>query len=103
MSTIVKAPCPLCGTVVKMDAAAVRLHICPTEPDRSFYAFTCSGCDQVVSKPADPQTVTLLTDGGIRPVVWDGPSPRPTGPALTEEDLLAFGLAIEALPAAPTR
>jgi hypothetical protein len=61
----------------------------------SYYAFDCGTCGEEVRKPADDHVVSLLVSGGVPAQVWDLPAEVlevKTGPALSYDDLLDFGL-----------
>jgi predicted RNA-binding Zn-ribbon protein involved in translation (DUF1610 family) len=89
--TIIKATCPVCGDV-QLSRDQVRLVLHPVR-DRSFYAFTCTSCDDEIRKPAGPEVVRLLRMGGVMPENADFPAEAAEehhGPALTHDDLLDF-------------
>jgi len=91
--TTIKATCPACGEV-EMTGDDIELKVCATAP-LSYYAFVCPSCTDKIRKPADDHIVSLLISGGVEAMVWDVPAealePR-TGPALSYDDLIDFGL-----------
>ena len=91
--TTIKATCPACGEV-EMTGDDIELMVCSSAP-LSYYAFVCPSCRDRIRKPADDHIVSLLISGGVEAMVWDVPAealePR-TGPALSYDDLLDFGL-----------
>ena len=92
----IRATCPACGEV-ELRGPDVALKVC-TEPERSFYAFTCPACHALVTKPADERVVRLLVSGGVRPDFWEPPAElleRKHGPALGYDDLLDLHLLLE--------
>ena len=95
--TTIKASCPTCGEV-ELTPADVRLMVCSSAP-LSYYAFDCPSCVAEVRKPADDHVVSLLVSGGVPAQVWDVPAEAlelRTGPVLTYDDLLDFGLQLAA-------
>ena len=71
--------------------------------DRGEYGFTCPGCSDPVSKPANRKTVALLIAAGVEPALADEEreiarptlaeedrSPDPAAPSLSMDDLIAF-------------
>ena len=80
--TRIRANCPACGEV-ELRGPDVALKVC-TQPERSFYSFTCPACVQVISKPADERVIRLLASGGVKPDFWEPPAElleRHDGPA----------------------
>lgn len=95
--TTIKATCPSCGDV-DLTPADVTVTVA-RELGWSTYSFTCAGCADPVCKPADEETVRLLTGAGVRverlaiPVEYlESRVLSRTNPPLTEDDLLDFGL-----------
>jgi hypothetical protein len=94
--TTIKASCPVCGDV-SLTPGQVRVVAC-TRPEWSFYAFSCPGCGDEVSKPADEEIVTLLVSGGVRLEHWQIPAEameEHAGPAVTYDEVLDFALWIQ--------
>jgi len=95
--TLIKASCPSCGEV-ELTPADVSLMVCSHAP-LSYYAFTCTGCQNEVRKHADDHVVSLLVSGGVPATVWEVPAealePR-VGPALSYDDLLDFAIGLNA-------
>ncbi len=94
---IVNAACTVCGPQ-NIDAATIKLYMSRTQPERTVYTFTCPTCTDLVEREASPLAVHLLIDcAGVVPIWEQDPrSPRPGGAPLTEDDLIAFGRALEA-------
>lgn len=93
--TTIKASCPNCGEV-ELTPADVSLMVC-THAALSYYAFECMTCTEEIRKPADDHVVSLLVSGGVPAQVWELPAEVlevKTGPALSYDDLLDFGLAL---------
>ena len=95
--TTIKATCPACGDV-DLTPAEVTVTVARSL-GWSTYSFTCGRCADPVSKPADEETVRLLTGAGVRVEHLSIPSEylearilHRTNPPLTEDDLLDFGL-----------
>lgn len=93
--TLIKASCPSCGEV-ELTPADVSLMVCSHAP-LSYYAFTCTGCQNEVRKHADDHVVSLLVSGGVPATVWEVPAealePR-VGPVLSYDDLLDFAIGL---------
>ena len=95
--TTIKATCPTCGDV-DLTPADVTVTVA-RELGWSTYSFTCAECTDSVCKPADEETVRLLTGAGVRvermaiPLEYlESRVLTRTNPPLTEDDLLDFGL-----------
>lgn len=93
--TTIKATCPSCGEVT-LTPDDIELRVVEgDEADRSYYAFLCPDCLEIVRKPADSRVIRLLVSGGVEALTlvevrtlaerYDGP---PFGP----DDLLDFHL-----------
>jgi hypothetical protein len=83
----------MCGDV-SLTPRQVRVVSC-TRPEWSYYAFTCPGCTDEVSKPADEEIVTLLVSGGVPVEHWIIPAEAlepHDGAAITYDDVLDFAL-----------
>jgi hypothetical protein len=94
--TRIRATCPTCAEV-ELRGTDVTLKVC-TQPERSFYTFTCPACVMVVVKPADERVVRLLVSGGIKPEYWEPPAElleRHDGPVIGYDDLLDLHLLLE--------
>ena len=94
--TTIKASCPCCGDV-DLTPGQVRLVVC-TVADWSFYAFTCSGCQDEIRKPAGPDVVQLLKTGGVVVEPWVIPAEAleaKDGPSIGWDDVLDFALWLE--------
>jgi predicted RNA-binding Zn-ribbon protein involved in translation (DUF1610 family) len=87
--TTIKATCPTCGEV-GLTPEEIELRV-DHAGDRSFYAFTCPACTDVVRKPADDRIIRLLSSGGVEPLrLGHDFGPRPEGPRFTHDDILDF-------------
>ncbi len=95
MNIPVKVTCPTCGPLT-VRSTAIRVTL-SHNPDLNRYEFQCTHCHAWISKPADDETVHLLTvTAQITPTLLpDIRSRRPDGPPLSEDDLISFGLALE--------
>ena len=94
--TRIRATCPACGEV-ELRGPDVALKVC-TQPERSFYSFTCPACVQVISKPADERVIRLLASGGVKPDFWEPPAELLEGhhgPAFGYDDLLDLHLLLQ--------
>lgn len=95
--TIVKASCPTCGDVM-VPAEEVRF-VLHSVADRSFYEFTCDGCQERICKSAGQEVVRLLTLGGVDPERVDVPVEaleEHHGPPLSWDDVSDFAAALDA-------
>lgn len=96
MSTI-KTSCPICGDVERRPPD-LTLHLYENAPERSYYAFKCPRCQDLVAKGADTEVCQLLlsTEGeGLR--IRRVKIPREAleehiGWAITNDDVLDFAL-----------
>jgi hypothetical protein len=91
--TTIKASCPSCGDV-ELTPKQVRLVVCSIKT-WSFYAFTCTTCQEEVRKPAGRDVVALLVSGGVVAEPWTVPAEaleEHEGPSLTYDDVLDFAL-----------
>lgn len=94
--TTIKASCPVCGDV-ELTPAQVRLVVC-TRPEWSYYAFTCTACQDEIRKPADEHVVALLVSGGVRAEQWTIPAEAMEvhqGASISYDDVLDFALALD--------
>jgi hypothetical protein len=94
--TTIKTSCPMCGDV-ELTPAQMRLVVC-NQPDRSFYAFSCTNCRDEIRKPADEEVVALLVSGGVIAETWEIPAEAledHLGPAISYDDVLDFALQLE--------
>jgi hypothetical protein len=94
--TRIRATCPTCAEV-ELRGTDVALKVC-TQPERSFYSFTCPACVMVVVKPADERVIRLLVSGGLKPEYWEPPAElleEHHGPAFGYDDLLDLHLLLE--------
>ncbi len=90
---MITVTCAHCGAV-HISHREIALTVVDGER-ASFYAFTCPRCRTRTVKPAAQDVITALVSGGVSPAALN-PSQRPTGPPLTEDDLIAFGREVEA-------
>jgi len=91
--TTIKASCPICGDV-ELTPAEMRLVVC-SEEEWSYYAFTCTSCNDEVRKPADEEIISLLISGGVNADMWHIPAEAleiHVGPRITHDDVLDFAL-----------
>lgn len=102
---IIRVSCPTCGQI-ELPSDRIELVCVPGRPvDRttSHYVFACSLCGDVVRRPADRLTATVLTSAGVtvrapRHSVFGSrqhPEDPPDGPALTFDDVLDLHLLLE--------
>jgi hypothetical protein len=94
--TRIRATCPTCAEV-ELRGTDVALKVC-TQPERSFYSFTCPACVMTVVKPADERVIRLLVSGGLTPDYWEPPAElleRHDGPVVGYDDLLDLHLLLE--------
>lgn len=97
--TTIKATCPIDGEVA-LTHVDISLMVCATDDTLSYYSFVCPTCTDVIRKRADEHVQSLLRSGGVKPTKWEPPKypeekPPSSLPALTEDDLIAFGLYLE--------
>lgn len=90
--TLVSVVCPHCGDV---NAAPSEIKLTVIDGEESFYRFACPRCRTLITKPANQRVITALVSCGVYAAILS-PSQRPTGPPLTEDDLIAFGREVEA-------
>jgi len=89
--TTIKASCPSCGDV-ELTPQQVRLVVCSVK-SWSYYAFTCTTCQDEVRKPAGRDVVALLISGGVVAEPWNVPAEaleEHSGAALSYDDVLDF-------------
>jgi predicted RNA-binding Zn-ribbon protein involved in translation (DUF1610 family) len=91
MATTFLVRCPDCGSV-EVGPDVVRLLVCMTDPEQSYYAFICPSCSDEVYHSVDAKAIIDLNRGGVpsrrwTPVVW---SARQGGPPITIDDLIDF-------------
>lgn len=91
MATTVDTRCGDCERVVRVPATAVSLI---RSGETTTYGFQCPQCGSHTVKPADDETIELLRAAGLRPTVFVPPQRQPADP-LTEDDLIALGLALK--------
>jgi hypothetical protein len=102
--TTIRVSCPSCGAV-DLTPADIRLTVVQAEDvpvgPESRYDFHCPSCAERVEKPADERIARLLSTGGvpveiIEPTIGLGhPEDPPSGPPLTQDDLLDLHLLLE--------
>ena len=91
--TTIKASCPCCGDV-DLTPPQVRLVVCSVSA-WSYYTFLCSGCNDLIRKPAAAEIVKLLITGGVVAESWTVPAEaleEHDGPAIGYDDVLDFAL-----------
>ncbi|MGZ4663741.1 MAG: hypothetical protein ACXV5Q_01475 [Frankiaceae bacterium] len=83
-----------CAKVI-VPIAAVQLTVCDNAPRLSAYVFRCPLCFTLVQRVAEPATVALLTDAGVKVVRWSMPEQEQhTGPAISLDDVIDFALGL---------
>jgi hypothetical protein len=97
--TTIKATCPACLQSVSLWSADVLLTVCP-DPAFSNVGFRCPRCFQQVTAYADAKRVALLRAEKVREISVhrDEADDAPMSGAMTLDDLIAFGLALEKTP-----
>ena len=97
MTTVI-VRCSDCEAELRLPSSAVKVF--EYGPDAEvWYSFTCD-CGVYCSRLADDETIGLLALAGLKPK----PAPHaptiagipPQGPPITWDDVIAFGLALEA-------
>lgn len=90
----IKSTCTECGVNVDLPSPAVRVI---STPRTLAMSFRCPECDGQSYNSVTSEGYRLLRAAGVAFVVLL-PHTVPPGPRITEDDLLAFGLALEATP-----
>jgi len=96
MATKFRMRCPTCGDM-ELAPEAIDLQWCSHAP-ASYYRYSCPGCGEGVSKPADGQTAQVLIAAGVRPKYWHMPAEAiepHDGAPITLDDVLDFHLLLE--------
>lgn len=93
MTPVVKVTCPQCRTNANVSVDAVRVVVCD---HGATYVWPCGTCAAYVSKPAPAPVRALLLAAGV--LVLTVAHEGGFGPPITEDDLIAFGLELEATP-----
>jgi predicted RNA-binding Zn-ribbon protein involved in translation (DUF1610 family) len=93
--TRISASCPQCGQV---ELVPQQMWLVLTDsPDRNHFDFHCPACEQHVARPADDETVTLLS--GLLAVEYlEIPAEAlelHSGPRLTLDDLIDLMLGLD--------
>lgn len=94
----IKIECDDCGQVARCTSVDVILEI-QVGGQASRYIFPCAVCGELKYKPADSSVIGILRGAGVLQRPWILPvkmSDRHNGPPINEDDLIAFGLALEA-------
>lgn len=89
--TTIRATCATCGDV-ELTTTDVSVMISQESGDGT-YSFRCPLCDSVVVKDCPSHTIDLLVSAGVHysmVVRPDEPTPDPTAPTFTHDDLLEF-------------
>ena len=86
--------CGRCGEFA-LRPAVVRLVAYGAQPP-TFVLFSCPTCGASVRQDVPLALVRALAEAGVRTLQVASEQHR-DGPALTEDDLIAFGLALEAV------
>jgi len=93
VSASIRATCKACDTAIELPSAKFIIAA-----DQASYEFVCPACKVRNFCEADRNIIELLIEGGVpirRP--RSHPEKPPPGAVITEDDLIAFGLAIEGL------
>jgi hypothetical protein len=93
--TRISASCPQCGQV---ELVPQQMWLVLTDPpERTHFDFHCPACEQHIARPADTETITLLS--GLLAVEWlEIPAEaleEHSGPRLTADDLIDLMLSLE--------
>jgi len=99
MSPVVKVACPHCGDELTIPSTACRLVLAGQANE--FLSARCPNCGGQINKLVPPPIAGELLGVGVKAVDIPG-FPTPTGrKPLTEDDLIDFGLALQADPTFP--
>jgi uncharacterized Zn finger protein len=88
-SATIRVTCPACGDL-ELRADQVQVLINP-EDQRSSYAFRCTICEVVITKPADERVVRILVSSGVAVRPWRIPaevSEQRHGQPISWDDIL---------------
>jgi predicted RNA-binding Zn-ribbon protein involved in translation (DUF1610 family) len=93
--TRISARCPQCGQV---ELVPQQMWLVVTDPpDRTHFDFHCPACEQHIARPADSETITLLS--GLLAVEYvEIPAEaleKHSGPDLTLDDLIDLMLGLD--------
>jgi hypothetical protein len=94
---VVVTGCPDCGRVT-VPVVHVTLHV-RDHADRNRFSFTCPSCEAWISLPASARDVRMLRDVCVQERLERVPKElleQRSGPALTLDDLIDFGLQLGA-------
>lgn len=92
----INAACPDCGDVV-LGPEDVTLMVCNNKSNCTYYRFMCPKCLTMIRKFADSYVQAQLKKADVKPVLWKVPAEvleKHTGPPISHDDLLDFGLAL---------
>lgn len=100
---VVQTECPTCGPL-NLSSASFRCGIDPKSPGLAICEYICPSCSSIVLFPALPQAAeALMAYGAGRSsgtVPFEVLEPH-SGPTLTADDLLDFGLALQHMETLP--
>lgn len=91
ISATIRVTCPACGDL-ELRADQVQVLINPVD-QRSSYAFRCTLCEIVITKPAEERVVRILVSSGVAVRPWRIPaeiSESREGDPITWDDILEF-------------
>ena len=101
MGTLIRVNCSACRADLALVAGDITVTVCGKV---RTWAYLCSHCGARTVHALTPDTLTKLNGAGV-PVIHLTPPGQPliageapAGPPITEDDLLALGLELEALP-----
>lgn len=88
---LIRATCSDCGDI-ELRSRDLTVRIC-NDSGEGTYLFRCPVCSMTEIKDADDQVIDILTAAGVKCVEWTLPKEldeRPTGEAITHDDVLDF-------------
>jgi len=91
--TTIKATCPSCGDV-DLKPRDITVVVAPAA-GWATYRFPCPQCEELITKAADEEVVTLLRGAGVRVEKLHIPAEALEvhfGPPLADDDLIDFGV-----------
>lgn len=95
--TTIKATCPSCGDV-DLKPRDITVVVAPAA-GWATYQFDCPTCEELITKSADDEVVTLLRGAGVKVEKLHIPAEALElhfGPPLAADDLIDFGLRMSA-------
>ena len=91
ISATIRVTCPACGDL-ELRADQVQVLINPVD-QRSSYAFRCTECEIVITKPAEERVVRILVSSGVAVRPWRIPAEvaeAREGQPINWDDILDF-------------